>query len=69
LCCKERFLLEEKGIRFAPLEVAVYFGREHGIPENEGIEPFLFHQWRGENQKYPRFVNVPEKVVQKLKRK
>ena len=33
LCCKERLLLEEKGIRFAPLEVAVYFGRESKVSE------------------------------------
>ena len=68
LCCKERIILEEKGICFAPLEVAVHFGREHSIPENEGIEPFLFHQWRGVNQKYPKFVNIPEKTAQKLKK-
>lgn len=68
LCCKNKLLLEKNGMKFAPLEIAVYFGREHMLPENENIEPFLFHQWRGKNKKYPRFVNVPEKVLQKVKR-
>ena len=69
LCCKHKLDLEKNGMRFAPLEEAVYFGREHSIPENEGIEPFLFHQWRGVNKKYPRFINVPEKICQKIRRK
>lgn len=68
ICCKNKLLLESEGFRFAPLEIAIYFGREHTIPENENIEPFLFHQWRGINSKYPRFINVPEKAVHKLKR-
>lgn len=66
LCCKNKLLLEKKGMKFAPLEIAVYFGREHTIPENEAIEPFLFHQWRGKNKKYPRFVNVPEKAEKRF---
>lgn len=65
LCCKNKLYLEENGIKFAPLNLAVYFGREHSIPENDGIDPFLFHQWRGVNKKYPRFVNVPEKIWNK----
>lgn len=68
LCCKHRLRMEEKGIRFAPLEEAVFFGREHTIPENDGVEPFLFHQWRGKNKKYPRFINVPERLIQKIRR-
>ena len=68
LCCKNKVLLEENGMRFAPLDVAVHFGREHTIPENEGIEPFLFHQWRGENRKYPHFRNIPEKMGKKIKK-
>lgn len=68
LCCKNKLLLESEGFRFAPLEIAVLFGREHILPENEDVEPFLFHQWRGINKKYPRFVNVPEKVIHKSRR-
>lgn len=68
ICCKNKLLLESEGFRFAPLEIAVLFGREHILPENEDVEPFLFHQWRGINSKYPRFINVPEKVIHKSKR-
>lgn len=43
-CCWNRKWLESKGCKFAPLEVAKYFGREHTIPENENIKKtFLFH--------------------------
>lgn len=68
ICCKNKLLLESEGFHFAPLEIAVLFGREHILPENEDVEPFLFHQWRGINSKYPRFINVPEKVIHKSKR-
>lgn len=43
LCCHNRIKLEHMGIRFAPLEVAKYFSKEHEIPENQGIETFAFH--------------------------
>lgn len=43
LCVHNREILERHGIRFAPLDVAKYFSREHSIPENEGIETFAFH--------------------------
>lgn len=68
LCCKYRKRMEEAGIKYAPFEVAVYFGREHILPENENIDPFLFHQWRGINKKYPRFINVLDKLSQKSKK-
>lgn len=55
ICCKNRHLFEEAGMRYAPIELAVYFGRENQIPEAEGIEPFVFHKWMGENAKYPKF--------------
>lgn len=44
LCCHNRRILEDNGVRFAPLEVAKYFSKEHEIPENRGIETFAFHQ-------------------------
>lgn len=44
LCVHNRRPLEEVGIRFAPLEIAKFFSREHAIPENEDIETFAFHQ-------------------------
>ena len=66
LCCDNRHKLEAAGLRIAPLEVAKYFSHEQMIPEIEGIEPFLFHQWRGSNRKYPQFRNYPELVRRKL---
>lgn len=43
ICCHNRDWLEEQGIKFAPLEVAKYFSKEHEIPENVGLEAFAFH--------------------------
>lgn len=43
ICCWERNWLEDQGCKFAPLEVAKYFSKEHAIPENEGIGTFAFH--------------------------
>lgn len=44
LCVHNKETLEAQGIRFAPLEVAKYFSKEHEIEENKGIETFAFHQ-------------------------
>lgn len=44
LACHKRRSLEMNGCKFAPLEVAKYFSKEHDIPENKGIETFAFHQ-------------------------
>lgn len=57
LCCYHKNAMEEEGLKWAPLEVAVRFGREHPLPENKGIEPFVFHKWWGENASYPRFYS------------
>ncbi len=35
--------LESEGFKFAPIEVAVHFSKEHEIPENVGLETFAFH--------------------------
>jgi hypothetical protein len=43
LCCHNRDTLIEHGCKFAPLEVAKYFSKEHEIEENKGIETFAFH--------------------------
>ncbi len=62
LCCKYKNVIEDAGMRFAPIEVAKYFGHEHMIPEVMDVEePFLFHKWWGRNAQYPQFVN-PWKV-------
>lgn len=44
LCVHNRKQLEELGCKFAPLEVAVHFSKERTIPENEGLETFMFHE-------------------------
>lgn len=55
ICGKNRQILIENGIKFAPLDVAKYFSREITIPENVGLNTFGFHKWRDENIKYPKF--------------
>ncbi|MGN1151843.1 MAG: DUF5672 family protein [Lachnospiraceae bacterium] len=62
LCCKYKNVIEDAGMKFAPIEVAKFFGHEHMIPEIMDVEaPFIFHKWRGRNAQYPKFVN-PWKV-------
>ncbi|MCR5156791.1 MAG: hypothetical protein K6C96_08930 [Butyrivibrio sp.] len=60
LCCYHKNDMEKEGMKWAPLEVALQFGREHPLNENKGIEPFVFHKWWGENAGYPRFYS-PQK--------
>lgn len=57
ICCRKKHLFEAEGMRFAPLELAIYFGHEQMIPEIEGrgIRPFVFHKWEGTNAEYPDF--------------
>lgn len=43
LCVHNRDILEQSGIKFAPLEVAKHFSKEHEIEENKGLETFAFH--------------------------
>ncbi len=50
-----RHIFLEQGIKYAPLELAVEFGREGDMPENAHVtHPFLFHKWNGKNSHYPR---------------
>ena len=44
ICVNYRHEYEKAGMRFAPLEVAKYFSKEHEIPENKNIKTFAFHQ-------------------------
>lgn len=55
LSVQNRHILQEHGIKYAPLSISVYFSREKTIKENKDIEPFLFHQWSGKNKIYPCF--------------
>src|SRR3990167_658373 len=43
-CVHNRKKLEDLGCKFAPLEVAKHFSKEHEIPENVGLKTFAFHQ-------------------------
>lgn len=43
LCVHNKYILERYGCKFAPLEVAKYFSKEHEIEDNRGIETFVFH--------------------------
>lgn len=44
ICVHKREWLEEQGMKFAPLEEAIHFGKEHEIPENINInKTFVFH--------------------------
>lgn len=58
LSAHHRELLESYDITYAPVEVAIHFGREHLMPENEHItHPFVFHKYHGSthpNHQYPR---------------
>ena len=62
LCCTHKNEMERDGLKWAPIEVAVHFAREHALPENKGIEPFAFHKWRGENAGYPRFMSPAKRL-------
>lgn len=42
-CVHHRTELIDRGMVFAPLDVAVHFSREHEIPENKGLTTFAFH--------------------------
>lgn len=44
ICCHNRVWLEEQGCKFAPLEVAKHFSKEHEIPENKNLKTFCFHE-------------------------
>lgn len=43
LCVHNRDILERNGIKFADINIAKYFSKEHEIEENKGIETFAFH--------------------------
>jgi hypothetical protein len=44
ISCHHRKDAEAQGFKYAPLEVAVHFSKEHEIPENKGLKTFAFHQ-------------------------
>lgn len=57
LCVHNRKILEENGVKFAPLSVAKHFAREHEIEENQDVvSPFGFHKLNGRNQQYANLI-------------
>ena len=66
ICCNNKHIFEQYGMRYAPLEVAIRFGQEAMLPEGEGITPFVFHKWAGDNAKYPNFLPFHIKLKQKI---
>jgi hypothetical protein len=55
ICARYRHIFLEQGVKYAPLEIAKYFGHEETIPELKGIKPFLFHKWWNDNINYKKF--------------
>lgn len=44
ICCHSRLWLDHHDCKFAPLEEAIHFSKEHEIKENKNLETFAFHQ-------------------------
>ena len=68
ICCHLKNEMEDAGMAWAPVDVAARFGREHDVPECRGIDPFIFHKWRGANAAYPKFIS-PDKRIKNIVRK
>lgn len=43
LCVHNRKRLEALDMKFAPLEVAKHFSKEHEVPENKNLKTFAYH--------------------------
>lgn len=57
LCVQHYDELRANGICFADIDVAKDFSREY-VDIKSKNEPFVFHKWKGKNQKYPFFENI-----------
>lgn len=44
ICVNYRHIFEEHGCTFGTFEQALRFGKEHELPEHEGLKPFVFHE-------------------------
>jgi len=55
LCVQHHETLINKGIKFAPFEIACRFSREKTFSENKNLKPLAFHKWEGANSIYPCF--------------
>ncbi len=68
LCVQNRHILQQHGIKYAPLSVACRFAHETPLRETQGIVPFAFHKWKGPNRKYPRFTVKQDRIVRAIKK-
>lgn len=55
ICVNYRHKYLDEGCIFADIDVAKYFSHESMIPEIQGIKPFVFHNYMGTNNQYPKF--------------
>jgi hypothetical protein len=69
ICVRYRHILLEQGVKYAPLEIAKYFGHEEAIPEIKDIKPFLFHKWLGNNMYYKKFGRQHFEIIFNIYRK
>lgn len=60
ICVWNRDFFLNHGIKFANYELAKYFSHETIFEDFEGIEPFCFHNFGGENEKYKELINKYE---------
>ena len=56
ICVWNRNLFLDNGIIFADLDIAKYFSHEEKFPEYDGIEPFCFQKFGGDNNKYKKII-------------
>jgi hypothetical protein len=57
ICVWNRNLFLDNGVNFADFDVAKYFSHETIFKEYNGIEPFCFHNFGGENIKYKKIID------------
>lgn len=55
ICVNNRHIYKKNGCKFGDINIAKYFSHETMIPEIEGIKPFAFHRYNGNNIIYPKY--------------
>ena len=66
LCVEYRHVLDQAGLKIAPLEVARHFSHEMRVREIQGIKPFGFHKYRKQNRFYPKFPSRLQKICRRF---
>jgi len=56
ICVWNRNLFLDNGMVFGDFEIAKHFSHEEIFPEYNGIDPFCFHNFGGENIKYKKIL-------------